>query len=110
MTPLSCSLTEQLEGIKIRILKDIRVHKRPIPTLSKPIMNIDDDDETRDDDDDDELSNDSQPAKRAKRSRLDDGIDTMGDPGVGPAPGLASVHQQQQVQHIGVAFSHVTTM
>lgn len=34
-TPLSCSLADQ--GIKIRIRKDIRVRKRPMPTLEHPL-------------------------------------------------------------------------
>ena len=33
-TPLSCSLADQ--GIKIRIRKDIRVRKRPMPVLDPP--------------------------------------------------------------------------
>ncbi|TFK88251.1 hypothetical protein K466DRAFT_585711 [Polyporus arcularius HHB13444] len=34
-TPLSCSLADQ--GIKIRIRKDIRVRKRPVPALDTPV-------------------------------------------------------------------------
>ncbi|KXN90765.1 hypothetical protein AN958_03652 [Leucoagaricus sp. SymC.cos] len=34
-TPLSCSLADQ--GIKIRIRKDIRVRKRPMPALDPPV-------------------------------------------------------------------------
>ncbi|KAJ2977746.1 hypothetical protein NUW54_g11381 [Trametes sanguinea] len=34
-TPLSCSLADQ--GIKIRIRKDIRVRKRPVPALDAPM-------------------------------------------------------------------------
>ncbi|KAL7278780.1 hypothetical protein ACG7TL_007789 [Trametes sanguinea] len=34
-TPLSCSLADQ--GIKIRIRKDIRVRKRPVPALDAPV-------------------------------------------------------------------------
>jgi hypothetical protein len=72
----SCSLADQ--GIKIRIQKDIRIHKRPIPALSKPIMN--------DEGDEDELSPDGQSTKWAKRSGIDDTTGGSAAPGVGPAP------------------------